>query len=195
MDYSHLPNDPDHPAGTSPWQTSPGPKSSDFPSEAHSPPSSPKVVKQDSNSPEQPETHDEDLDGDRGPPTPLPHMPEDSSPTQSNGAGRHYARPISQSTPDIRFQGPPMTEEEIRQEQIRQQRAQERYQQALHAQQHQRGSGPNRYHGTKQGQRQPPAYKLQAKITSLERLGKKDPAIHFDVHVRSILPADRGMLT
>ena len=76
-----------------------------------------------------------------------------------------------------------MTEEELRQQQLHQQRQQERYQQALHAQQHQRGPGPGRYHqGPRAGQR-PLQYKLQAKITALERTGKKDPAIHFDVHV------------
>jgi len=39
--------------------------------------------------------------------------------------------------------------------------------------------------------RRPPApqYKLQAKITALERTGKKDPIIRFDVHVRLILSA------
>ncbi|KAL2051001.1 hypothetical protein ABVK25_008747 [Lepraria finkii] len=76
----------------------------------------------------------------------------------------------------------PLTEEELRQQQLHQKRQQERYQQALHAQQHQRGPGPGRYHqGARPGQR-PPQYKLQAKITGLERLGKKDPSIRFDVH-------------
>jgi hypothetical protein len=39
--------------------------------------------------------------------------------------------------------------------------------------------------------RRPPApqYKLQAKITALERTGKKDPIIRFDVHVRFIRTA------
>ena len=92
--------------------------------------------------------------------------------------------------PDIRFQGPPLTEEELRQQQMHQQRQQERYQQALHAQQHQRGPGPGRYHqGARAGQR-PPQYKLQAKVTALERTGKKDPAIRFDVHVSTVPPMD-----
>ena len=186
MDYSHLPNDPDHPAGTSPWQTSPGPNRTTFPSDADTAPSSPSASKQASVTAEPPlDTNEEQRDDYSEPPTPNPSVPEESPPSKTNGAGKGFARAISQSVPDIRFQGPPMTEEELRQEQIRQQRAQERYQQSLHAQQHQRGSGPNRYHGTKPGQRQPPAYKLQAKIISLERLGKKDPAIHFDVHVGS----------
>ena len=185
MDYSHLPNDPDHPAGTSPWQTSPGPNRTTFPSDAESAPSSPNAPKQAPSTSEPPEPREEQSENYSEPPTPTPSAPEDPLPPQTNGTGNGYPRAISQSVPDIRFQPPPMTEEELRQEQIRQQRAQERYQQALHAQQHQRGPGPNRYHGTKPGQRQPPAYKLQAKIISLERLGKKDPAIHFDVHVCS----------
>jgi hypothetical protein len=42
---------------------------------------------------------------------------------------------------------------------------------------------PQRYHGTRP-QRQQPQYKLQAKVTSLERTGKKDPILRFDVYVR-----------
>lgn len=32
-----------------------------------------------------------------------------------------------------------------------------------------------------------PQYKLQAKITGLERTGRKDPILRFDVHVRIML--------
>lgn len=48
--------------------------------------------------------------------------------------------------------------------------------------------GPARYQtGTKQNARQPaPAYRIQAKITGLERTGKKDPILRFDVHVSRI---------
>lgn len=55
----------------------------------------------------------------------------------------------------------------------------------------QRGSEENRrpqsarYHNIPQQQRQHmPQYKLQAKITGLERSGKKDPILKFDVYVR-----------
>lgn len=42
-----------------------------------------------------------------------------------------------------------------------------------------------RYHGVPPQQRQHvPQYKLQAKITGMERSGKKDPILKFDVHVR-----------
>jgi hypothetical protein len=39
-----------------------------------------------------------------------------------------------------------------------------------------------RYHNQRP-QRPPPAYKLQAKVTALERPGRKDPVIRFDVYV------------
>ncbi|CAL3967969.1 hypothetical protein PZA11_006975 [Diplocarpon coronariae] len=44
---------------------------------------------------------------------------------------------------------------------------------------------PQRYHATarkSQHQAQAPKYKLQAKITGLERTGRKDPILRFDVH-------------
>lgn len=52
------------------------------------------------------------------------------------------------------------------------------------SQQHSQGL-PTRYQtGLRQNSRPPaPAYKIQAKITSLERTGKKDPILRFDVHV------------
>lgn len=46
---------------------------------------------------------------------------------------------------------------------------------------------PQRYHGAaRHAQLAPPQqqYKLQAKITGLERTGRKDPILRFDVHVR-----------
>ena len=187
MDYSQLPNDPDHPAGTSPWQTSPGLNRANFPQEADSAPSSPIPAKQQSSIPDSGhESLQRDQENTSEPAAPSRPLPPEESPSQPNGVGKQPTRSISYSRSDIRFQGPPMTEEELRQEQIRQQRTQERYQQALHAQQHQRTTGPNRYHQPGQrNPRQPPAYKLQAKIIALERVGKKDPAIRFDVHVSS----------
>lgn len=48
----------------------------------------------------------------------------------------------------------------------------------------QQGQQPQRYHGTRP-QRQQQHYKLQAKVTGLERNGKKDPILRFDVYVRT----------
>ena len=50
---------------------------------------------------------------------------------------------------------------------------------------------PQRYHhNARQSQHPPvhPQYKLQAKITGLERVGRKDPILRFDVHVGYIAP-------
>ena len=43
--------------------------------------------------------------------------------------------------------------------------------------------GQIRYQSSARPQRPIPQYKLQAKITALERTGKKDPILRFDVHV------------
>jgi hypothetical protein len=49
---------------------------------------------------------------------------------------------------------------------------------------------PQRYHGagrqSQQAQAPAPQYKLQAKITGLERTGRKDPILRFDVHVSTV---------
>ena len=47
---------------------------------------------------------------------------------------------------------------------------------------HQPRQAPTRYQGARQ-QRPIPQYKLQAKVTALERSGRKDPVLRFDVHV------------
>ena len=49
---------------------------------------------------------------------------------------------------------------------------------------------PARYQtSARQNDKQPaPIYKIQAKITGLERTGKKDPILRFDVHVRGSPP-------
>ncbi len=181
MDYSSLPNDPDHPAGADPWQSSPQPTNTTFnSSEPGSAPSSP-LAKHHTPAPEsQQQEYQEEQE-----PEPLsPSIPDTPPPHQQNGTGRAPTRVDSGGMPDIRFQGPPLTEEELRQQQLHQQRQQHQYQQALHAQQHQRV--PGRYHqGARAGQR-PPQYKLQAKVTGLERTGKKDPAIRFDIHVSAV---------
>ena len=184
MDYTSLRNDSDHPADADPWQSSPQPSKTAFnPQDSGDVPSSP-LAKSAKPSPESPQPEDADgSDQDNI----IDSMNDDSSP-KLNGVSRAPTQSNSSSSPElrpnIRFQDQPLTEEELRQKQVYEQRQQERYQQALHAQQHQRGP-PGRYHqqGARQGQR-PPQYKLQAKVTGLERVGKKDPVIQFDVYVR-----------
>ncbi|KAF7195784.1 Vacuolar protein sorting-associated protein 17 [Pseudocercospora fuligena] len=82
-------------------------------------------------------------------------------------------------------------EQESSHEQSQGQWGQQQVQQAheqQQSQQQQRGSGEEnrrpasaRYHNVQQRQHMP-QYKLQAKITGLERTGKKDPILRFDVH-------------
>ncbi|KAF2714643.1 vacuolar protein sorting-associated protein Vps17 [Pleomassaria siparia CBS 279.74] len=63
------------------------------------------------------------------------------------------------------------------------QSSQSQQQAPAQGQQHgnQKQDQPNRYHGGRQ-QRQQPHYKLQAKVTGLERTGRKDPILKFDVY-------------
>lgn len=53
---------------------------------------------------------------------------------------------------------------------------------------------PQRYHTAARQAQQPqgPQYKLQAMITGLERTGRKDPILRFDVHVS--IPSDLSIL-
>lgn len=53
----------------------------------------------------------------------------------------------------------------------------------------QQGNTPQRYHGARPRHNQnQPQYKLQAKVTGLERTGRKDPILRFDVYVRRLFP-------
>ena len=65
---------------------------------------------------------------------------------------------------------------------------QQQQQQQYRQQQQQRTAGPNRYHsGARPTVRQAlPQYRLLAKVTGLERTGRKDPAVRFDVYVSSM---------
>ena len=189
MDYSTIAND--HPEGASPWQTSPGLNRTSFegaPQGSVPPSPSPEQTRSEALATAE-ESLSEPVPSDaayHAVPDAGDHnalsspYEEDDEPISNESRGQQKSR-NGPNISDIRFQDQPLTEEELRQKQLQQQRQQERYQQALHAQQHARGPGPNRYHG-RGGQKAPPQYKLQAKITALERTGKKDPSIRFDVH-------------
>lgn len=60
----------------------------------------------------------------------------------------------------------------------------------------QRSQPPARYQtGARQTSRPPASvYKIQGKITGLERTGKKDPILRFDVHVGGLLDDHRSAL-
>jgi len=175
MDYSSLPNDPDLPIGSSPWQSSPQPNSRTFiASEASSAPSSP-LAKHSSSRPDSPQAAEQDGSGED-------HGTETIAAEDNRSYGEHREAELglngSARTATDNTQPPPKMQQST---QTQQQNQQPRQPQS----QHQR-TVPNRYHGgaARQPQRQSlPQYKLQAKITSLERTGRKDPILKFDVHV------------
>jgi hypothetical protein len=70
--------------------------------------------------------------------------------------------------------------------QQQQQQQQEAAQQAQPQQQHQPHQSAQRYRAqqSSRARHPPPQYKLQAKVTGLERSGRKDPILRFDVYVR-----------
>ncbi|KAL8915940.1 MAG: hypothetical protein Q9172_006549 [Xanthocarpia lactea] len=185
MDYSSLPNDPDNPVGSSPWQSSP--QASTHPnfgtSEPGSAPSSP-LAKHSTPYPEASSQQSEDGSA-----------PDGSDPREQRENNSMSAQEGSPHNTPERQQGPPMNGKEVSpghlrhlQQEYMQQQQQIRHQSApQYQQQYQqppRSAVPSRYHtGARTNQRQnPPQYKLQAKITTLERTGRKDPVLRFDVH-------------
>jgi hypothetical protein len=176
MDYSI--NDADNPAGASPWGSSPV--------------SSPKHARTSSGF--------ASIGG--APPSPTPY-------------GSNHSRNVSYSNDDSlgppAFQGPesvaesvtesdrPETAESVRSEPTEQPTysSQESHQSVPAQQQYQpeaQGSEGQRYASVGKQSQQPqagPQYKLQAKITGLERTGRKDPILRFDVHVGSRLQSHR----
>ena len=169
MDYSSLPNDPDHPIGSSPWQSSPQPTSKAFSaSEPSSAPSSP-LAKHS-----RPKT-------DSAPAGDQEHSDENNRVSRSIDEERQISSEESIAQPTTNGDAKTIPENAEQPPQAQQQQRQ----QSRQSQQQQR-TAPNRYHGgaARQPQRQNlPQYKLQAKITSLERTGRKDPVLKFDVHV------------
>ena len=181
MDYSQLPNDPDHPPGTSPWQSSPRQSRG--------------------------ESFVNSVSGSE-PPSPIATNPSyrTRGPINSQGQGSDQDTLVAASSeylgaeesepsevptengssPDLstRLQSPPLTEGEFASQQqhyLQQQQQQQQQRQQL-SQQQQR---PSRYQSGNRPTQRPnvPQHKLQAKITGLERTGRKDPILRFDVHV------------
>ena len=151
MDYS---NDPDHPAGPSPWSTSPQHNRNSFQSD---PPSSPELSRQGESftgNPPNRRLFEEDQDHAR---------PEGVEPAHGDVFGQPSEQITSQPAERQQQKAPSQDQ----------------------AQQHGQKSQPQRYHSApRQPQKkQTPQFKLQAKITGLERTGRKDPILRFDVHV------------
>ena len=175
MDYSSLPNDPDHPVGSSPWQSSPQPTNqSSFPnSETSSSPSSPLAkhtpYTADSSEGIDEGGHEQSVQAEQtiGGQPPY-HQADTARVSQPNGKSLDSSNHV-QSPPVMQQPTQSQSQQYPRQPQSQQQRG-----------------APNRYHGgaNRNAPRQNiPQYKLQAKITGLERTGRKDPVLRFDVHV------------
>lgn len=144
MDYSSLPNDPDHPAGASPWASSPQHNRTTFSADV--------------------------------PPSPLPasHSPYSTGAEHDQldeSAERHGATGGLRGAEINHESAPASVQAEAQPEQPQQQSY---------------GQGHQAHDQQDQQQRtRAPQYKLQAKITGLERTGRKDPILRFDVYVCS----------
>lgn len=167
MDYSSSIHDADNPAGASPWGSSPTP------------------------SPQHSRSTFGASTGDR-PPSPSPYR--DQQPgvnTAYNNdhdimGSEHYTRPESAGSTTGNTGDPrrPDAAESVHDSQ--QQRFAVQQQQAQGQQSQQPQDAQHHAPSSRQGPRpQGPQYKLQAKITGLERTGRKDPILRFDVHVRN----------
>ena len=165
MDYS-VPSDSDQLAGPSPWD-SPKANRTSFPSSTHDIPPSPALPSAQSpypdsqGSPSAPRYHNGSANAPQQPATPTVEEPPtpDSPPQKQSVQSRGTDHAGEQSAYQQNQYGP---------------------------QQSQQRSGALRYQAARQ-QRPVPQYKLQAKITALERIGRKDPVLRFDVYV-CILP-------
>ncbi|MCJ1466383.1 Vacuolar protein sorting-associated protein 17 [Pseudocyphellaria aurata] len=184
MDYSSFPNDPDHPAGTSPWQSSPQPNSRpSFVTSDTGSASSPSLTQHSSYVNTSQRNSDEYASDQES----LANGPD-----QRQNGRLTAPPPENGSSPETSQQSHPSDDQGF------QQHHQQQFQRPHPAQQsqqpqHQRGTGPNRYHGNNRpAQRQNlPQYQLHAKIAGLERTGRKDPVLRFDVHVKTNLPKFR----
>lgn len=175
MDYSTLPNDPDHPVGTSPWQSSPQHNVQNFaPPEPGSGPSSP-LAKHSTPYADGSLPDSEDGSGNERPEGREQRTEDNSSSNTDSPPGRARGPPLNGES----YQGQPYQQHQ-RAENVQQNRP---HPGTPYQQQPTKSSIPSRYHTGPRAQRQNlPQYKLQAKITGLERTGRKDPVLRFDVH-------------
>ena len=156
MDYSIH---DDNPAGASPWGSSPQP------------------------SPQH--TRTSSYPSGEVPPSPTPYSIQPGNANQDTLRAGGYSRPESSAeTESVTTESDgrrPDTAQSIRSEPEQQQGYVGQQQQRPPPQQH---AQPQRYHQPGRQAQPAPQYKLQAKITGLERTGRKDPILRFDVHVR-----------
>ena len=158
MDYSGVSADSDALAGSSPWGSS-SPRAGRIPYT----PTTPSVP----DSPTQTSTHQHTNSQDSISANPFA--------SEASAAAQALPPPATPNFPDE-------SQDASAQEQDTSHVQQPPQQPAAQALPHGR-PGAARYHSARQ-QRPVPAYKLQAKVTALERTGRKDPVIRFDVYVR-----------
>lgn len=168
MDYSSSIHDPENPTGASPW--------------GNSPQSSPRRTRTDFGG------------HDNGEPPLFQSEASNEGSTNGHEGGfetgeADYRRPTTASTADSRTD-----ENEPLGGQSRQQSQQSQQQYSAHDTAKQAADQAHGQQGQEQQQQQQrrppqPQYKLQAKITGLERTGRKDPILRFDVHTN--LPSFR----
>ena len=183
MDYSQIPHDHEHPAGPSPWVTSPPSTSrttSFGASTLQSGDSSP-VATSTTYSERRSQRSDAGSDDET--------LTNDNNGFAGSQGDRSLLQPPNRDdSPDLstRLQSPTFAEQQYLNQQHQQQQFQQQYlgQQQRQASYQQQKPVPSRYNtGARSGPRQNvPQYKLTAKITGLERTGRKDPILRFDVH-------------
>ena len=176
MDYSQLAHDPDNPAGSSPWNTSP--RQSTRPSystgaSGSEPPSPLPGAASYGSEIRKEDDHDRDTLTESDGAFAGRSQRQSQTPTENGSAEEH---PQNSGLQDSSGQG--------RQDQS------QAPEQVANRPQHQQGAqsakstAPNRNQsGARQSRRNAPKHKLQAKVTGLERPGRKDPILRFDVHV------------
>jgi hypothetical protein len=174
MNYAADTNDAEHLAGPSPWgSSSPKADRTSFPTSSTDGPPSPTPALQQS-------------------PYADPYADPPGSPTASRyhdvpGRSHQHTASTSSTEYDAETLAPSHQPQRVPPgsalggEQPQSRQGQHAAQQQQQQQQQRRQSAPR--HQAARQQRNVPQYKLQAKITALERSGRKDPVLRFDVHV------------
>ena len=172
MDYSHVSSDLDHPGGSSPWaNTSPRADRAFAHVTGESPPS---------------------------PPSPASGPEHSPLTSRSNPSATDQYQIVSDLK--ITAGGPVSAEDDVDSPDLSEQLQSAQLGDSDYIGEHERSPydppqiqqytpepqrpAASRYQQGQKPQRPVPAYKLQAKITALERSGRKDPVLRFDVHVR-----------
>ena len=183
MDYSSISHDADHPAGSSPWGSSPisTPQSNSSNFGQSEPPMSPYSA--DRQAPANYEDNHDNV-GSEGFQRPVS---SGTVSTTDDGSNRPYTADSAQAAFEGSQSGFVGQQQPQQQEPQSQQSPQQQYgqQQDPRQYEHQPQRRVQSYNsGGQQTQRQSTTqYKLQAKITGLERTGRKDPILRFDVYV------------